>query len=120
MAAPSVDKLMESFKNPSIPIINGEPTYVTIHAMHDLLNSNADSFTTNLGCSNIGHMCLTLSPTVYVTLSTTRVVPPTNTGETPVIPAGANRPKAVSIRYANDAATLAFNTFNNAECEIMC
>ena len=115
MAAPSVDKLMEIFENPSIPMIDGEPTYATIHAMHDLLNSNTASVTTNLGCGTLGRMCLTLSPTVYVTLSTTQVSPPTNTGETPVIPAGTTRPKAAFIRYAHDAATLAFNTFNNAD-----
>ena len=31
----------------------------------------------------------------------------------PVIPAGVTGPEAASIRYAHDAATLAFNTFNN-------
>ena len=118
MAAPSVNKLVESFENPSIPPINGDPTYTTLHAMHQHLKSNAVSVTTNLGCGTLGHLCLTLSSSVYATLSTARVVPPTNSGETPVIPAGANRPKAVSIRYANDAATLAFNTFNNAECAL--
>ena len=38
MAAPYVDKLVESFENPSIPPINGEPTYYTLHTMHELLN----------------------------------------------------------------------------------
>ena len=68
MAAPSIDKLLESFENPSIPPIDGKPTYVTLHAMHEILNSNAASVNTNLGCGTIGHLCLTLSPTVYATL----------------------------------------------------
>ena len=72
----SVDKLVESFKNPNIPPIDGEPTCAILHAMQKLLNSNATSVSTNLGCSTLGHLCLTLSPTVYTTLSTTRVVPP--------------------------------------------
>ena len=83
--------------------------------MHKLLNSNAASVTTNLGCSTLVHLCLTLSPTVYATLSTTRFIPPLNTGATPVIPAGATVPKALSIRYAHNAATLAFNTFSNVD-----
>ena len=113
MAALSVDKLVEIFENPNITPINREPAYATLHAMHELLNSNAESVATNLGCSTLGHLCLTLSPTVYVTLSTTRVVPPLNPGATPVIPAGVTRPEAASIRYAYDTATLAFNTLSN-------
>ena len=118
MAATSVNKLVKSFKNPAIPPIGGEPTYATIDTMHKLLNSNAASVNTNLGCGNLGNLCLTLSPTVYVTLLATRVVPPPNTGVTPVIPAGTTRPEAASIRYAYDAATLAFNTLRNVDCAL--
>ena len=118
MAAPSVDKLVESFKNPNIPPIDEELTYTTLHVMHELLNSNAASVTTNLGCGTLGHLCITLSPTVYENLSTTRVVPPLNPGATPVIPAGATGPKAASICYAHDAATLAFNTFSNVNRDL--
>ena len=119
MADPSVEKIVESFKNPSIPPIDGETTYTTLHAMYDLLNSNAASVTTNLGCGTLVHLCLTLSPTIYATLLTTRVVSPPNPGATPVIPAGATGPEAESIRYAHDAATLAFNTFNNVN-HVLC
>ena len=56
MAAPSVDKLVKSFENPNIAPINGETTYATLHAMHELLNLNAASVTTNLGCGNLGHL----------------------------------------------------------------
>ena len=118
MAAPSVGKLVESFENPSIPPIDREPTYATLHAMHKLLNSDVASVTTNLGCSTLIHLCLTLSPTVYANLSKTRVVPPPNPGATLVIPAGATGPEAASICYAHNAATLAFNTFNNVDCAL--
>ena len=63
----------------------------------------------------IRHVCLTLFPTVYAILLTTRVIPPPNPGATPIIPAGATGPEAASIRYAHDAATLAFNTFHNVD-----
>ena len=83
--------------------------------MHEILNLNAASVSTNLGCGTLGHLCITLSPTVYATLLTTRVLPPLNTGTTPVIPAVATDPKVASIRYAHDAAMLAFNTFLNVD-----
>ena len=86
--------------------------------MHELLNLNAASVNTNLGCGTLGHLFLTLSPTVYATLLTTRVVPPPNPRATPVIPAGATGPKAASIRYAHDAATLASNMFHNFNCAL--
>ena len=56
MAAPTVDKLVESFENPDIPLINGDPTYVTLHGMYELLNSNAASVATNLICGYLGHL----------------------------------------------------------------
>ena len=71
------------------------------------------SVNNNLGCSTLKHLCLTLYSTVYVTLLTTRIVPPPNPGATPVIPVGAIGPKAASTRYAHDTATLAFKTFHN-------
>ena len=115
MAAPSVNKLVESFKNPTIPPIDSKPTYAVLHAMHKLLKSNLASVNTNLGCGTLGHLLLTLSPTVYANLLTTRVVPPPNPGATSVIPAGAIGPKAAFIRYAHDAATLVFSTFHNVD-----
>ena len=118
MAAPSVDKLVESFENPNILPINGDPTYVTLQDMQELLNSNAVSVSTNLDCGTLVHLCLTLSPLAYATLTTTRVVPPLNPGATPAIPSGATGPKAASIRYDHDAATLAFNTFANVDCAL--
>ena len=75
MAAPTINKLVEIFENPQIPLIDGDPTYVTLQGMHELLTSNAASVATNLGCGTLGHLCLTLSPTVYATLLNTRLVP---------------------------------------------
>ena len=75
MAATSFDKLVKSFKNPTIPPIDGNPMYAKIHAMYKLLNWNAVSVNTNLGCGTLRHLCLTLPPTVYTNLSTTQVVP---------------------------------------------
>ena len=78
MAATSVDILVESFKKTTISLIDGKPTYATIHAMHEILNSNAASINTKLGCGMLGHLCLTFSPSVYTNLSATWVVPHPN------------------------------------------
>ena len=86
--------------------------------MHELLNSNAASVNTNLGCGTRGYLCLTLSPTVYATLLTTQVFPPTNPGEILVIPSGTTGPRAASIRYSHDAAKLAFKKNRNLECTL--
>ena len=56
MAATSVNKLAESFENPTIPPIEGKLTYVTIHAMHDILNSKAACVNKNLGYGTISHL----------------------------------------------------------------
>ena len=56
MLSTSVDKLVDSFKNPTIPPINDELTSVTIHAIHKLLNSNAVYVNTKLGCGTLGYL----------------------------------------------------------------
>ena len=115
MAATSVDKLVESFEKPTIPPINGKPTYATIHSLQKFLNSNMASVSTNLRCGTMGHLCLTLSFTVYKTLLETQVVTPTNHGAAPIIPEGAIGPKAASLHYAHDAATITFSMFQNTD-----
>ena len=73
------------------------------------------SVTINLGGVTLGHLCLTLSPTIYATLLITIVVSPLNPGATPIIPAKATGPEAASIPYMHNAATLAFYTFSNVD-----
>ena len=115
MAVITVDKLAESSENSTILPINGKPTYTMIHYLHKILNSNVASVSTNFGCGMLGQLCLTHPPTVYANLSATLVVPPPNTRATPTIPAGTNGPEAASLQYLHDAATLAFNTFQNMD-----
>ena len=66
MVVTSADKLAEGFKKPTILPIVSKPTHATIHAIHNLLNLNTASVNTNLGCVMLGHLCLALSPTVYM------------------------------------------------------
>ena len=115
MASISVDKLVNKLENPTIPLIYVKSTYVTIHAKQDIIKLNTASVNTNLICGTLGHLCLTLSPTVYATLLTIRFIPPPNPGATLVIPAGITGPEAASIGYAHFLATLDFNTFWNVD-----
>ena len=86
-----------------------------IHSLHYFLNSNAASVNTNLGCVTMGNLCLTYTPTVYENLLATPVVPPPNTRAAPVIPAGAIGPGSAPLRYAHNAATIAFTMFQNMD-----
>ena len=113
MASPSANKLVESFENPTIPPIDGKPTYAIIQAMHKILNMNMSSVNTNLVCGTLRHLCLALSPTVYASFLAIWAVAPPSPGVMPVILEGAIGPKAASTRYAHDTATLAFKTFHN-------
>ena len=72
-----------------------------------------ESVSSNLGFNTLGYLCLTLSPTVYMTLLATPAVPPPNTGAGPVIPVGTTIPKAYLHQYAHSAATVVFNIFQN-------
>ena len=89
MAATSIDKLAESFENPKISPTDSDPMYAIIHSLQKLLNSNVASVSTNIRYGTLGHLCLTISSTVYSTLSTTLFIPPPNTRVAPVVPAGA-------------------------------
>ena len=89
--------------------------YAIIHSLHELLNSNTASVCTNLVCGNLGHLCLTLSPTIYVTLLVTLAVPLSNTDAAFVIPAGATVPEGASIQYTHNVATVAFGMFQNID-----
>ena len=83
--------------------------------MHKVLNPNAELVNTNLSCGTLGHLCITLSPTVCATFSATWVIPPPNPVSTPVVSAGTTGPKAASICYAHDATMPVLNTFRNVD-----
>ena len=86
----------------SIPPIIGQPTYSYIHKIHQFLSSNAASIQSNLGCGTLGLIYLSLSPTVYATLSATPFVSPPNPGATATISPAATASQISSIRRAHD------------------
>ena len=88
--ATSVKSLIKSFPHPSIPSIQGQPTYESITDVTRLLNANAASVQTDLGGGAHGHLVLTVSAAILATLSNTPFVVPHNPGPTPNIPNDAN------------------------------
>jgi hypothetical protein len=85
MAATSVESFIESFPHPTIPPIEGLPTYESITDITRLLNTNSASIHSELGDGQLGHLALTISPAVYATLSAIPFVAPLNPGPAPVI-----------------------------------
>ena len=109
----SIDKILKAMPHSSIPPIIGHPTYSSIHEIHQFLISNAASIQSNLGCGTLGLIYLTLSPTVYDTLSATLLVPPPNPGTTVKIPSTATASQTSSIRQAHDEAQEIFKEYDN-------
>jgi hypothetical protein len=64
MVATSAKAFIESFPHPVIPPIEGLPTYKTITDVTRLLNANSASIHSELGDGQLGHLALTISPTV--------------------------------------------------------
>ena len=112
MVAP-IDKILEAMPHSSISTIIGQPTYASIHEIHQFLSSNAASIQSNLGCGTLGLIYLTLSTTVYATLLTTLFVPPPNPGATATISSTATASQTSSIRRAHDEFQDIFKEYDN-------
>ena len=60
----AIDKIVDVFSSPTIPPIDGTPTYNTITEVNLKLNSNSASVQSKLGCGTLGLLQLTTSPAV--------------------------------------------------------
>ena len=74
----TIDKILEGFPFPTITLIIRPHNFETISELHMNLNSKKASFQSNLGEGALGLLYLTISPTVYINLSTTSFVVPVN------------------------------------------
>ena len=72
----SVEKVIDGFATPTLTSIVGMPDYESIKLVNDELTGNAFGVRTNLGCGTVGYSRLTLTPTVYATLSAVPFVAP--------------------------------------------
>ena len=62
MSTATIENIIDSFPNPTIPIIEGEPTYETIKRAEKLLVENAASTHSTLGGGNHRFLGLILTP----------------------------------------------------------
>ena len=85
----TVDIIVENFPFPTIFPIVGEPNYKTIAEVHFKLNANSSLVQSNLRYGQLGLLYLTVSSSVYNTLSATVFIPSVNPGATAIIAAGA-------------------------------
>ena len=86
---PSVEDLTNAFPTTITPI-TGEPNYASLKNLKDQLKANAASIPTTLGGGNHGYLGLILSPSSYMTITTTPFQEPNYPGQHPTIPAGTN------------------------------
>jgi hypothetical protein len=104
--AATVESLIESFPHPTIPPIQGQPTYESITDVVQLLNANAASVHSELGGGALGHLTLTVSTAVYATLSAQPFVAPVNPGPTPNLTGATVAQTTVRIRNHKEALRL--------------
>ena len=111
----SIKKIVYGFLFPTIDPIIGTPDYESIADMHLKLNSNAVSVQSNLGCGTLRLLFLTVSPAVYVTLSTTTFVRPVNPGPKPSIPTGSTGAVIADLRYHHTKSAKIFTKYKNTD-----
>jgi hypothetical protein len=73
----TVEDVMETFPNPVLPTVQGEPDYQTMHATRNFLEVNSQAIDTHLGGGTLGHLGLIISDASYAMISTTTAECPT-------------------------------------------
>ena len=86
---PSIEDYINSFPNPIITKIEGQPTYETLAEIQRTLTANASSVRTTLGGGHLGYLALVMDPVVYATHAGKQCIPPGDPGLLPLIPFGA-------------------------------
>ena len=108
----AIENIVNGFTFPTIPPIVGTPTYNTIAEVNLKLNSKAASVQSNLSCGTLGLLQLTVSPTVYNTLSVPAFFVPVNPGSAPDIPTNSTGSQITELRYDFDTAAALFNKYD--------
>ena len=86
----SVDDIVAKFPMKTMPKIDGEPDYININTMMQLLYGNAASIPMTLGGGQHGHIGIIVNPQLYTTLANTTYESPPNPGITPTHATGAS------------------------------
>lgn len=110
--ASSTEKIRDSFPFLTVDPILGEPSYESIKALHQKLNTNAASVRSHLGNGRLGLLYLTVTPEVYNTLSEVEFVPPPNPGPTVEYPDNATQYQIQATNKAYEKAAKLFNEYD--------
>ena len=84
-----IEDIRTGFPHPTVPHLDGKPTYITIKKLHDLLKSNAASIPSTLGGGIHGHLGLVLDNTLYTTIAGVALTAPASPGAYANIPVGS-------------------------------
>jgi hypothetical protein len=117
---PSPDALIESFPTPSLPNIEGEPTYLQLAALLKEIKANAASVPHVQGGGSNGHLGIVVSNAVYSTIAPgTPFIKPTNPAQHPTISRTSTDGAITSImRRHNDERQHEFWEYNIRERDI--
>ena len=96
MSTATIENIIDSFLNPTISIIEGEPTYETIKRAEKLLIENAASVHSTLGGGNHGFLGLILTPVKYHIVTGYTFEPHVNPGALPTIPQNATQHQIIN------------------------
>ena len=89
----TVESITEGFPNPSIPRIEGEPSFQSIKEIEKLLIENAASVSSELGGGNRRYLGLVLSPAKHNTVTGVNFEPHLNPRALPVFPEHLTQPQ---------------------------
>jgi hypothetical protein len=79
----SWESVITTFPNPSLPPLDGTPTYASVNDLAMMLKANAASVHTENGGGQLGFLGIMVSQTMYATLSDQPFTIPANPGATP-------------------------------------
>ena len=111
----AIVKIVDGFPFPTIEPIFGTLTYNTIAKVNLKLNSNAASVKSNLSCSTLGLLQLTVSPAIYNTLLSIAFIMPVNPVSIPIVPSNSNGSQITKLCYAFDTASSLFNNYDRTD-----
>ena len=112
---PTPEALIESFPHPTLPKIDGTPTYETLADLKTLIAANAATIPSTRGGGTNGHLGIILSPAVYTTVSATAWINPTNPGGVPVIPPGTTAAQTGAIIRTHTEELREWREYNNVQ-----
>ena len=109
----TVEKYIETFPIPTLTRIVGQPTYEQVKELNEELNANAASIVTTRGGGAHGYLAITVSPTIYATLTSTAFVAPTM--PPPVDPAGMTGPQIANANRIFNEQKAEFHSYINLQ-----